>query len=162
MMQSQRNRRQHGGPRTIGVESLLHAIRSLRADLTAQTAAGGSLMRRGQPRVGLRLRMTILPLGGRALPPGPDADRATHVHLRNLSPRGVGFVHDRVLEEGRHFLIELPRERGGNAHLLGCVERCRRIETAAGASPLYDIGGSLDLGATADDIRQLRGERKSA
>ena len=125
-------------PGGLTAEALMEVIRSLRSDLDAATAAGGSLRRRKLPRVGLRLKVTIL---------NDDDATPAVVRVRNLSPRGLGFVHTAPLPVGGEFLVELPCERGGSVHLAGRVERCRPIDAR-----LWDVGGSLRLDVPRQEI----------
>ena len=87
------------------------------------------------PRVGARLRLVILPCGPRSAGIAP---RPVQVGLRNLSRRGIGFVHTEPLVLGQAFLICLERQTGETVHLLGRVERCHPISDRH-----YDIGGSF-------------------
>jgi hypothetical protein len=120
-------------------EALMEVLRSLRSDPAGGVAsgrAGSGRRRRKLPRVGLRLSLVILPMAASsAAPPIPQM-----VRLRNLGPRGLGFIHTQPLALEQQFLIVLPRESGGMAHLLGRVERCRPLEAGT-----YDIGCSIRL-----------------
>ena len=128
----------------------MDVIRTLKSDLTATTAAGGSLRRRRQPRVGVRLRLLIR-AGGRGGRDGRDSV-AVAARLRDLGPRGVGLLTDREMPVGGDFVIELPRELGGVAHLMGRVERCRRV---GGADALYEVGATLRPDAPRDEVRRF-------
>ena len=137
----------------LTAEVLLDVLRSLRTD-----AAAAQMRRRRLPRVGVRLRLTILPCG--PAEPGRLAERPTPaiVRLRDLSRRGLGFVHTRPLAIGQPFLITLPRQAGGLVHLLGRVERCRPIDGGA-----FDVGGSIRLDVPREEIEYyLRESRRSA
>lgn len=137
----------------LTAEALLDVLRSLRTD-----SAAAQMRRRKLPRVGVRLRLTILPCG--TPEPGRSAAKPipVSVRLRDLSRRGLGFVHNGPLEIGQAFLITLPRQTGGQVHLLGRVERCRPIDGGA-----FDIGGSIRLDVPRQEVEYyLRDLRRSA
>ena len=77
---------------------------SLRADL----AAGGR-EQRGEPRVGLRARVRVVPLvvddRGRA---------AAEMWVRDLSAHGVALAGAQALPKGCEFLLRLPRSDGSS------------------------------------------------
>src|SRR5690606_35171123 len=71
----------------LTAETLLEVLRSLRCDPTSS-----AMRRRRLPRVGVRLRLKILPF--REGPGnGPRMPQPAVVRLRDLSRRGLGFVH---------------------------------------------------------------------
>lgn len=123
----------------LTAEAVMDVLRSLRSDGPGGGGGGSSPSGRRPrqlPRVGMRVKLLILPLDPEAAPPQPAAP--VTVRVRNLSPRGLGLVHDHPLQVGQEFLIVLPREAGGVAYLLGRVQRCRELEG----------GGSFDVGAS--------------
>lgn len=134
----------------LTAETFLEVLRSLRSDELPQ-----KLRRRKLPRVGVRLRLVILPCGPRLAGAAP---RSVMVRLRDLSRRGMGFIHTEPLEIGRAFLIALEREAGGTVHLLGSVNRCRRIDERC-----YDIGGLVRLDVPREEMQgHINGLRRSA
>lgn len=134
----------------LSAETFLEVVRSLRSDGTPK-----KMRRRKLPRVGVRLRLVILPCGPNSTGAAP---RAVLVRLRDLSRRGVGFVHTERLEIGQAFFVNLPREAGGNLFLLGRIERCRQIDRDQ-----FDIGGSIRLDVPREEVEQhVAGLRRSA
>ena len=134
----------------LTAETLLEVLRSLRSD----APAAGQMRRRQLPRVGVSLRLLILPCGGSA-----DAGGPAVVRLRNLSRHGLGFVHNRPLALGQSFVITLPREAGGSVQMLGRVERCRPLD--GGGS--YDVGAAIRTDVPREEIDyHLRSLRRSA
>ena len=127
----------------LTAETLLEVLKSLRSD-----APTGAMRRRKLPRVGVRLKLTILPSGGPAV-----------VRVRNISRRGLGFVHNQPLAIGQAFIISLPRESGGTVEMIGRVERCRPLD--GGGS--YDVGAALRVDVPREEIDyHLRNLRRSA
>ena len=134
----------------LTAETLLEVLKSLRSD-----APAGQMRRRQLPRVGVSLRLMILPCGE---PAGSTAGPAV-VRLRNLSRHGLGFVHNRPLSLGQSFVITLPREAGGSVQMLGRVERCRPLD--GGGS--YDIGAAIRTDVPREELDyHLRSLRRSA
>ena len=136
----------------LTAETLLEVLRSLRCDPTS-----AAMRRRRLPRVGVRLRLKILPFG-EGPGNGPRMPQPAVVRLRDLSRRGLGFVHSSPLEVGQSFIITLPREAGGHVHMLGQVERCRALEGGS-----WEIGSSIRTDVPREEIeRLLAGRRRSA
>lgn len=134
----------------LTAEAVMDLLRSLRSDDSGGNGGGSSPSGRRPrqlPRVGVRMKLVILPIAGEAddnatpppPPPPPTPPAPVAVRVRNLSPRGLGFIHNQPLPVGQEFLILLPRHAGGIAHLLGRVQRCRELE-GGGA---YDIGAAI-------------------
>ena len=139
----------------LTAEVLLEVLRSLRTD-----APAAQMRRRRLPRVGVRLRLTILPCRDRRTEAGAPAEcgEPVIVRLRNLSRRGLGFIHNQPLQLGQPFIITLPSERGGHVRMLGRVERCRTIDSGT-----YDIGCSIRTDVPREEIDYfLSGLRRSA
>lgn len=135
----------------LTAETLLEVLRSLRCDPTS-----AAMRRRRLPRVGVRLRLKILPFGEGGA--GPRMPQPAIVRLRDLSRRGLGFVHSAPLEVGQSFIITLPREAGGHVHMLGQVERCRALEGGS-----WEIGSSIRTDVPREEIeRLLASGRRSA
>ncbi len=130
----------------LTAEALADILRSLRADRASphDKLAGNRL--RLDPRVGVRLPLTILPLGGN----GPSQQAIVQVSVRNFGPRGLGFLHREPLAVGQSFIIRLPRAVGGVECLLGQTARCRSL-----GGGLYDIGASIRLNAPRAEVEAL-------
>jgi hypothetical protein len=87
-------------------------VRTLDAPVPApadpSTGASNSLdtgQRRREPRVGVRARVTIIPLtDGDGLAPGPMA-----VPVRDLSAGGIGFLHGEKIALDSQFVVLLPQ-----------------------------------------------------
>ena len=141
-------------------ESLMSILRGLRSDgLFDHGRRGGTgslsgMRRRKLPRVGVRQRLTILPLPADEDAPaaitGETGRKAVIVRLRNLGPRGLGMLSDKPMNLGGRFLLLLPRERGGVVHLLGRVCRCREADAG-----LWDVGTEIQLDASQAQLTGL-------
>ena len=133
----------------LTAEALTEVLHSLRSD-----APSGQMRRRKLPRVGVRLRLMILPCGEASATAGPAV-----VRLRNISRHGFGFIHSRPLAIGQAFVITLPREAGGSVQMLGRVERCRPLD--GGGS--YDVGAEIRTDVPREELDfHLRTLRRSA
>ncbi len=146
-------------------EHLLEVLRSLRSDgIHARSGqAGSGLRRRKLPRVGLRQRVTILPLPADEGHPAvadhmkltPGGHASMMVRVRNIAPSGLGIICNTPMAIESRFLLVLPRERGGIVHLLGQVKRCRPLD-----ADTWDVGVQIRLDATptelSDHVRSIR------
>ena len=108
------------------------------AHLKGPSRYGGSQEQRRAPRVDRQARLTITPVAG-ARPRTPIA-----VEVKNLSARGLGFVHGRQLPPGSQFLVHLPQQGGEPAEVLCTVAHC----TAAGDG-VFSVGAEFTRLATA-------------
>ena len=124
----------------LTVEAIIETLRTLTSDGVGDSPRGRTPRR--LPRVGLRMQITILPLSDESMP------RPATVRLRNMSPAGLGFLMDEPLREGQQFLIRLPRDRGGSAHLLGVVQRCRKLDGVSS----HDVGATLRLDVPREEM----------
>ena len=127
----------------LTAETLLEVLRDLRSD--AQT---GQMRRRRLPRVGVRLSLVILPCGKSAASVEAAKAGPATVHLRNISRRGLGFTYGKPFAVNQDFIISLPRQTGGNVHLLGRVERCRRLD----GGMAYDIGAAIRVDVPREEV----------
>jgi hypothetical protein len=74
----------------------------------------GSDKRRAH-RVPVNNRVTIIPdITG-------ENPQAVGVELRDISPRGIGFLHSRALPSGGQFVLELPQTAGEPVRMLCSV-----------------------------------------
>ncbi len=130
---------------TMTAESLMEILRSLRSDGLLDGDGNRTMKRRKLPRVGVRARVTILPVDGDSAVrqrPAPS-----NVRLRDVGPRGIGFIADLDMKLGQKFLVLLHRERGGVIHLLAEVRRSRQVSTGS-----FEIGGAFHLNATREEV----------
>jgi hypothetical protein len=79
---------------------------------------GGPQDQRRAPRVERQARLTITPVDG-VQPPTP-----VDVEIKNISSRGLGFVHTRKLKLHSQFLVKLPRQGGDPVEILCTVVHC--------------------------------------
>jgi hypothetical protein len=107
-------------------------ISSLRSDALAG--------RRGAPRVGLRLQVSIIPCTQ------THAQEET-VWLRDLSVTGMGFVHSRHLPVGSFLVIKFQRDGSDSIAILVEVTRSKQV----GASS-FEIGTRIERLVTRDEI----------
>ena len=107
-------------------------ISSLRSDALAG--------RRGAPRVGLRLQVTVIPCAE------TDVVEQT-VWLRDLSVSGMGFVHSQPFAEGTHLVARFHQAGGESIAVLVEVTRCRQL-----AETSYEIGTRIDRLITREEL----------
>jgi PilZ domain len=97
--------------------------------------------RRGNPRVGLRAQVTLVPCrtGVRA---------CTHtVWIRDLSATSVGFIFQEPLEPGTYVVMMLPRTDGPTLDLLFVVRRCSQLNNGQ-----FSIGAGFERLITDEDL----------
>jgi hypothetical protein len=88
--------------------------------------------RRGRPRAGMRVLVTMIPCVG-------DDPQPRQVWVRDLSREGIGFVSNEPFDAGTQVLITLPRGAGPALEVLYITTRCDRLEELQ-----YSIGARLD------------------
>lgn len=93
---------------------------------------GGTADQRRAPRVERQSRIAIVPIADGA-PRTPVS-----VDVKNVSSRGLGFVHNRRLKAGSQFLINLGPRGGEAVEMLCTVVHC----DAAGKG-VYAIGAEF-------------------
>jgi hypothetical protein len=49
------------------------------------------------------------------------------VAICDFSARGISFLHPKPMTAGQQFVTQLPRQAGGNVHLLCTVKHCRPV-----------------------------------
>jgi hypothetical protein len=112
----------------ITAESWEQLLRSVKVEDTR----GGSELR-SNPRVGIRARLSIIPLvnGVRGRP--------IAVWTRDISVDGLGFINTEPMQPRSEFLFELERKQGAGVPLrfLCTVHSCREV-----GGDLYCIGTS--------------------
>ena len=89
-----------GKQMSLSAEQFIEAITSLTSDPIQD---GADHEQRRQPRVGLRSRATIILLGEQA------GSAAVSVQVRDLSPAGIGFLHEQKMNLDQQFALVLPR-----------------------------------------------------
>src|SRR4051812_9447579 len=107
----------------ISAETFQSIVKSLKTD-------GGSDKRRS-PRVGLRGRVTIIPLA-------KDASRKPLSLMgRNISAQGMALLHDKPMEAGLQFILRLNSDgRASQSQAIVCtVVRCSELD-----SEFHEIG----------------------
>ncbi|HVT87780.1 MAG TPA: PilZ domain-containing protein [Tepidisphaeraceae bacterium] len=88
------------------------------AELTASfnaTQTGSNHEKRRAARLDLQAKIKIHPIAG---------DRkldAIEVMCSNFSTRGLSFIHNIKMENGRQFVTEMPRKTGGSLEMLCTV-----------------------------------------
>jgi c-di-GMP-binding flagellar brake protein YcgR len=106
------------------------------ASLRSDPLAG----RRGAPRVGLRLRVTVIPCAE------TNVVEQT-VWLRDLSVTGMGFVHSRPFPEGSHLVTRFHQADNESIAILVEVTRCKEV-----APKTYEIGTRIDRLITREEL----------
>lgn len=99
----------NGRPMDLSVEQFIQIVTSLKAEGKDPAAQD----QRRAPRQGLRARATIIPLCESSHP------TALCVQVRDLSPAGVGFLHDKKMALDEQFALVLPRA-GDNPSVVLC------------------------------------------
>ena len=94
------------------VTSLNAATATAQAAAPGYEDAGGVGQRRQAPRVGVRARVTLIPLTDRL------ASSAMSVPVRDLSPAGIGFLHAEKIDLDESFVVLLPQSAGGQIAML--------------------------------------------
>jgi hypothetical protein len=112
---------------------------------------GGTSDQRRAPRVERHARIAIVPVAD-GQPRTPVS-----VDVKNVSSRGMGFVHNRKLKAGSQFLVKLPRQGGEPVEMLCTVVHCDPAGKGAYAvgaefTCLSPSAGAADQ-ATSDRIR---------
>src|SRR5260221_5039039 len=99
-------------------------LSSLRSDALAG--------RRGAPRVGLRIQVTIIPCA--------EHDVVEQVvWLRDLSVSGMGFVHSRPFPPGSFLVAKFQRDSGESIAVLVEVMRTKKLGPTS-----YEIGTRIE------------------
>ena len=86
------------------IKSTLNRVAGAPATAPA-IAAQSTSEQRGEPRVGIRANVTVIPLADRLQTP------AFEVSLRDLSAGGIGFVHTEKMALDEQFVVLLPEGR---------------------------------------------------
>jgi hypothetical protein len=90
--------------------------------------------RRRVPRFGVRFSAEMFEVDGdRVLPP-------VTIRIRDISPLGLGFSHNRRLRKGRRFIIQLPQEELAPLRILCEVKNCETV-----ADQVYAVGAEFVL-----------------
>ena len=90
--------------------------------------------RRRVPRIGVRFSAEMFEVDGdRVLPP-------VTIRIRDISPLGLGFSHNRRLRKGRRFIIQLPQEELAPLRILCEVKNCETV-----ADQVYAVGAEFVL-----------------
>jgi len=88
--------------------------------------------RRRVPRIGVRFSAEMFEVDGeRVLPP-------VTIRIRDISPLGLGFSHNRRLRKGRRFIIQLPQEELAPLRILCEVKNCETV-----ADQVYAVGAEF-------------------
>ena len=85
--------------------------------LKTERGNGADVDERRQPRADINARATIIPLR-ESCNPGPLT-----VLVRNLSPAGIGFLHERPMSLDEQFALVLPRS-GDTPAIVLCAVAC--------------------------------------
>jgi hypothetical protein len=107
-------------------------ISSLRSDPLAG--------RRGAPRVGLRLQVTVIPCSEKNVV-------EENVWLRDLSVSGMGFVHSHPYPEGSHLVARFHQAGDQCIAILVEVTRCKQV-----APTTYEIGTKIERLITREEL----------
>jgi hypothetical protein len=101
-------------------------------DKDGRDASFGGCDKRRAPRVPLNNRVTIVPdLQG-------ETCDAVGVELRDVSQRGIRFLHSRTLPAGGQFVLELPQPTGDPVRIL-----CRIVHARATPEGPVSIGAEF-------------------
>ena len=89
------------------------------SDAAEADAARGGPDKRRAARLATANRASIVPyVQG-------DAATATGIEVRDLSPRGIRFLHSVRLARGSQFVLQLPQQTGEPVRILCTVAYCR-------------------------------------
>jgi hypothetical protein len=118
-----------------GVRAMQHLTGEWFEDLirSVNTRETGD-QRRRVPRIGVRFSAEMFEVDGeRVLPP-------VTIRIRDISPLGLGFSHNRRLRKGRRFIIQLPQEELAPLRILCEVKNCETV-----ADQVYAVGAEFVL-----------------
>jgi hypothetical protein len=96
--------------------------------------------RRGAPRVGLRLMITIIPCNEAEV----TEQRAW---LRDLSVSGMGFIHDRPLQVGAFLVVRFDRNTDEAIAVLVEVTRSKQVGPTS-----FEIGTRIERVVTREEL----------
>lgn len=113
--------------------------------------------KRRAPRVVHRCRVPIV------LDHGNEAERTVQITVRDLSPRGIGMLHNERIARGTPFIIQIERLGKAKVVILCTVAHCKsqgKDLFAIGAEFTCVLGGSDRAQPTAasatEDIARIR------
>ena len=131
---SQTEKSAYKGEETASVQTAAELDVTRFSDLLAslrEAKSEGSDQRR-RPRAELLARATLIPLRESSQPGNLS------VLIRNLSPTGLGFLHEQIMSLGEEFALVLPREGDTPAIVLCAVASWQPL-----ARDLYSIGAQF-------------------
>ncbi len=107
---------------------------------------------RREPRVGVRASVTLVPFTDRI------ASVPLEVPVRDLSPGGIGFLHETKIALDEQFVLQLPSSRGPVTLLCGVVywQPLREGTFAIGAKFLRLLSGAQDSESSSTPILKRR------
>jgi hypothetical protein len=104
------------------------------ADASAPADPDGGAQRRGEPRIGVRTRVTLIPL--------TDADGFTagpiQVPVRDVAPGGIGFLHTERIALDSQFVVLLPQGDNDSVAVL-----CQVVYYQPLAEHVFAVGASF-------------------
>ena len=125
-------------------------VERLAGDAADRSFPGHDKRRAG--RVAVRTQATIVPYVDGIAGPG------VAVEVRDFSPRGIRFLHERALVSGEQFVLDLPQQTGRPVSLLCTVVHCRpaeagRFSTGAEFTCVLRPGQPADAGGQGERAR---------
>ena len=112
-------------------EQICGELRTIRGQVRSE--------RRGRPRAGMRVLVTMIPCVG-------DDAQPRKVWVRDLSRDGIGFISTESIAINTPVLITLPRAAGPALEVLYVTTRCSRLDDNQ-----FSVGARLDRLITAED-----------
>ena len=103
---------------------------------TLRSDASKSGERRQHPRVGMRAKITIIPLG-----PSGQPGKADTIWLRDISDGGIGLIAGRAMKRGSLFVVQFSNHNNEARSLLCQVIQCRGAEFIVGARIIRSLTG---------------------
>src|SRR5947207_1456467 len=103
---------------------------------TLRSGASKPGERRQHPRVRMRAKITIIPLG-----PAGQPGKADAVWLRDISDGGIGLVAGRAMKRGSLFVVQFSNHNSEARSLLCQVIQCRGAEFIVGARIIRSLTG---------------------
>ena len=104
------------------------------ADASAPADPDGGAQRRGEPRIGVRTRVTLIPL--------TDADGFTagpiQVPVRDVAPGGIGFLYPGRIGLDSQFVVLLPQGDNDSVAVL-----CQVVYYQPLAEHVFAVGASF-------------------
>ena len=114
----------------LSADTYEQIVRTLRSDASTPTE------RRKHPRVGMRAKITVIPLT-----PAGQPGKADTVWVRDISDGGIGLVAGRAMKRGSLFVVQFSKHNNEARSLLCQVVQCRGADILVGGRIIRSLTG---------------------